>query len=290
MQRSSFQFEALGTHFEIVTKRPIIEKVKNELLQLVETFDRDFSRFHDDSIVAAMANKKGKYFIPNEAVQLFEFYESLYESTDGKVTPLVGNTLVALGYDAEYTLQEKTANVTPSSIPDYYDVIKRTGNLIEIKEPSLIDVGAAGKGYIVDRIAQLLETHAIDEYLIDASGDMLYKGANVERVGLEDPIHLNRVIGEIELHNKALCASAVNRRKWGNGLHHIIDPVTKRPTQEIIATWVVADSTMIADGLATALFFTEPDLLKNRYNYEYMRVHANGAIDYSPYFKNALYR
>ena len=69
----------------------------------------------------------------------------------------------------------------------------------------------------------------------------------------------------------------------------MVDPETGEPAKEIIATWVLADSTMLADGLATALFFTKPELLKKQYTYEYMRIHADGKIDFSNAFKNTLY-
>jgi thiamine biosynthesis lipoprotein len=65
--------------------------------------------------------------------------------------------------------------------------------------------------------------------------------------------------------------------------------VTARPTRDVIATWVIADSAMIADGLATALFFTAPEKLAATYNYEYLRMHANGSIEYSEYFAKGVF-
>jgi thiamine biosynthesis lipoprotein len=60
------------------------------------------------------------------------------------------------------------------------------------------------------------------------------------------------VIGVVDLVNRALCASAVNRRTWGEGLHHVIDGRTRKPTTEVVATWVIADDAATADGLARA--------------------------------------
>ncbi len=49
-----------------------------------------------------------------------------------------------------------------------------------------------------------------------------------------------RAIGVVELDPEdALCGSATNRRAWGDGLHHVLDGRTGRPTNDIVATWVV---------------------------------------------------
>jgi hypothetical protein len=63
---------------------------------------------------------------------------------------------------------------------------------------------------------------------------------------LRDP---DLVIGVTRVANQALCASAANRRTWGAGLHHILDARTGIPVRDTIASWVVADNTVLADGL-----------------------------------------
>jgi FAD:protein FMN transferase len=286
MPQYNYRFEAIGTFFEIVTSKALTSDITEKLMRTVTDFDDYFSRFRRNSIVSRMAESAGVYSLPKGSERLFELYERLYEISKGKVSPLVGASLESLGYDVSYSLQNKGAIASAR----YEEVIKRQGSELQIIQPVLIDIGAAGKGYLVDCIARILEQEGIAEYLIDASGDILHKGKTVEIIGLEHPLIENRIIGQITLQNKALCASAVNRRAWGDGLHHIIDSTTGVPTQDVIATWVIADDAMIADGLATALFFTEPDLLKARYNYEYLRIKANGSIDFSSGFNGTLYK
>ncbi len=53
----------------------------------------------------------------------------------------------------------------------------------------------------------------------------------------------------------ALCASATNRRAWGDGLHHVLDARTGVPVRSVVATWAVGADAMRADAIATALFF-----------------------------------
>jgi len=282
----NWRFEALGTYWEISSDRELLSYLCAAITNTVDSFDKTYSRFRSDSLVSNAALKGGAFSIPNEDEVLFEFYEKLYVLTDGKVTPLVGDTLEAAGYDAQYSLKPQ---LEPAKVPRYEDVVQRSGADFELSKPVMIDLGAAGKGYLVDRIVDTMLQAGHVNFIVDASGDMRVVGKRIETVGLEDPHNTRKVIGAIKLQDKALCASASNRRAWGDW-HHVIDPSTSLPSKEVIATWVVADSAMLADGLATALFFTAPKTLAATYNYEYLRMHANGSIEYSEYFAKGVFK
>jgi thiamine biosynthesis lipoprotein len=287
-QLHSFPFFALGTQWEIVTQKPLIEAVKTTIRDEVERIDGTYSRFRDDSVVSAISHAPGKYQFPDADRVLLEFYDELYEMSQGKVSPLVGDTLVALGYDADYTLRPKSVIPKPKKYPE---IVQREEATLTVSEPVTLDFGAAGKGYLVDRITVILIEEGYDTFLVDGSGDMRQVGpGDFGSIGLEHPMRTGEVIGALELHDKALCASATNRRRWGEGLHHVIDPTDGTPVEDIIATWVVADTAMVADGLATALFFCDPNTLAKRYNYAYIRMFANGGVEYSPWFGESLYQ
>jgi FAD:protein FMN transferase len=91
------------------------------------------------------------------------------------------------------------------------------------------------------------------------------------------------------LRDRALCASAVNRRAWRDGLHHVLDARTGVPVRDVVATWVVADEAVTADGLATALFFSGADQLADVSRFEYVRMLADGSAEISPNFDGELF-
>lgn len=285
MPKRKIAFEAIGTQWTIETDSILAPELVAAIHARIELFDSTYSRFRKDSLVSQAAKTAGIYVFPTDADALFTFYETLYRLTDGKVTPLVGALLENAGYDADYSFVAKTQQ----KIPALYDVIDRKGSSLKISEPVVLDVGAAGKGYLVDIVCQILDDAGIDEYVVDASGDLRHKGAAENTVGLEYPFDASKVIGVIDVQNKSLCASATNRRQWGDGMHHVFDPDRMEPTNDVVATWVIADSTMVADGLATALFFAEPSKLREAFVYEYARMHANGSIDYSRAFEGQLF-
>jgi thiamine biosynthesis lipoprotein len=275
LQRISF--DAIGTHWEIDIDHKLsdveIRHVSQKIEDTIELFDRSYSRFRNDSAMMQLARKPGTYRLPADAKPLFDFYQELYESTDGKVTPLIGSVLSDAGYDAAYTLKPKKKI---AAAPNWEDAITYTYPDITIKTPVIIDVGAAGKGYLIDIIGNQLRSAGIKNFLIDAGGDMLRadETAGTARIGLEHPLDPKLAVGVIELGNGSVCGSAGNRRAWA-GLHHIMDPNTAQPARDVIATWVVTETAMVSDGLATALFFTPAHQLQKTFSFEYVLIRSD---------------
>jgi thiamine biosynthesis lipoprotein len=284
MSKYNLAFEAIGTHWSIRTDVELSKKMVTSIHSRIEAFDKTYSRFRKDSLVTEISHKPGVYIFPEDADELLGFYDQLYKLTSGKVTPLIGGMLEKAGYDAEYSFKPVQQEKLPA-----WDTIVRNGNTLKVKQAVTLDVGAAGKGYLVDCVCEILDKAEIDEYVVDASGDLRHKGTTENRVGLEDPFDSTRVIGVIDVKNKSLCASATNRRRWGDNQHHVFDPDLMEPTKDIIATWILADSAMIADGIATSLFFTDPSVLRAAYEYDFVRLHADGAIDFSDAFAGKLF-
>ncbi|KKW03604.1 MAG: hypothetical protein UY35_C0005G0052 [Candidatus Saccharibacteria bacterium GW2011_GWC2_48_9] len=184
---------------------------------------------------------------------MLHLYEQLYDVSKGAITPLIGRTLEDMGYDARYSLRPKATIETANS---WQTQLVLHPEQLELKTPTLIDIGAGGKGLLVDRISRLLKIDTLD-YSIDAGGD-IFVGAATERIGLEHPQDHTRAIGVVTLEDQALCGSSSNRRTWSDNLHHIVDARDNTPVSRVIASWAVAPSAMQADMASTALFFIAP--------------------------------
>lgn len=285
MPGHSLYFEAIGTQWLIETQAPLPEAVRSRTMAMIEAYDKTYSRFRSDSLVSAIASQAGVYTFPDDAPKLFALYEQLYELTDGKMTPLVGRLLEELGYDADYSLKRRSV---VQAVPRLETVLTRSARTITTTRPLVIDIGAAGKGYLVDKIAAILD-ESESTYTIDASGDMRISGNKIERIGLEDPRNPERVIGVVELKNNSMCGSATQRRAWGDGLHHIVDPDTRQSTTGILASWVITKEAVVADGLATALFFVPGERLASSFDFAYVCLRVDGSVDYSSNFKGELF-
>lgn len=284
------EFEAIGTHWNITLQDKISDCLTSDIFKLImdriAVYDKHYSRFRNDSLVAEMSRCAGEYVLPDDAKPMFDLYEKIYKLTNGSVTPLIGNLLSDAGYDATYSLETKTLQAPPM----WEDAIEYMFPRLTMKQPVLLDVGAAGKGYLVDIVGNLLLDQGILSFTINAGGDIVQRDAEEKkiRVGLEHPNDSTSAIGVAQIGNESICGSAGNRRTW-NQFHHILDPYKLVSPKHIAAVWVIAKTGLLADALTTCLFFVEPEMLETSFSFEYLIVYADLTMRKSPGFNAEIF-
>ena len=274
--RRVWAFEAIGTRWEILTDRPLDDATRAAVTALIDEFDLDWSRFRPDSLVSRLARAGGEARAPEDTAAMLGAYDSLSAASGGAVNPLVGDTLARRGYGMGYTLND----AGPTAAPDWAGLLSWDDDLLTLRAPVTIDVGALGKGRLVDRVLARLAADLDGTIVVDASGDLAVRGGPL-RVALEHPYDRNRAIGVAEVTDGALCASATNRRTWGNGLHHVIDARTGEPVRTVAATWARAGDAMRADAIATALFFDGGPELAHEWDVDWVRMRTDGRVEWS---------
>lgn len=290
MKTRQVNFKAIGTVWDIQVHGTLSSDAWTALMDKIHarirTFDRDYSRFRADSLVTRISKKAGSYELPPDGFTMLDFYRRLYRATEGNVTPLIGRSVADAGYDASYTFQPKELHRPPS----WESALSYDKNSLSVRQPVLLDFGAAGKGYLIDILSGLIEQAGVDTYFVNAGGDMIHRSARKDEieVGLENPLDTSEAIGVVRLSNRSLCGSAGSKRAWGK-FHHIIDPKSLRSPEEIIATWVIADNTMLADGLATALFFTDAASLMERFSFSYALLRKDMSLQRSADFPATIF-
>lgn len=272
---ATWRFEAIGTRWEIESDDDLAESARGIVTAEIERFDREWSRFRSDSAVTRVAREGGSIASP-DAAPMLDAYRVASAATGGAVNPLVGDSLSALGYDAAYSLTAGSPIAAPS---DWQRLVRWNQDEATASAPVLLDVGALGKGRLVDLVTDAL-SGVPGDLVVDAGGDIRVRGRAV-RIGLEHPYDASKAIGVIELQDAALCASAVNRRAWGDGLHHVLDARTGVPVRSWAATWAIAPDAMRADAVATALFFDGGPELAAEWEVEWVRMSTDGRAERS---------
>ncbi len=118
-----------------------------------------------------------------------------------------------------------------------------------------IDLGAAAKGYAVDRAIAALRSRGFNDALVNAGGD-IYASGNYRGgkwgIGIRNPSKKDKIRDKIYLTNMAAATS-------GNYLRaHIIRTIEKKLKSNVVSVTVIASSCLEADILATAVF-VDPD-------------------------------
>lgn len=285
------RFEAIGTQWQIDTTEELSQATRRALATVIDEYDHAFSRFRSDSLVSQAAHQPGHYQLPAPAQQLGQLYRTLYELTDGAMTPLLAESLDHLGYGPDYSLKASEGFL---AAPSWEAAINWQGTALQTKLPVVLDLGAAGKGQLVDLLSRVLTDAGLEGFVVDASGDLFSSLSGELSIALEHPYDARSAIGVVQLGGtgsryRAICASASNRRSWGDGLHHVLDGGTGKPVHTVVATWAVANDAMHADGLATALFFTDHSTLQQEFDFASVRLFSNGRAEVSENFDGELF-
>lgn len=273
-----WEFEAIGTSWRIDTADALDPGVRRAVTEVIDAFDRAWSRFRADSVVSALGRAGGAVPAPPDAAAMLDAYAVVAEATGGAVNPLVGDVLARRGYDPAYSFRDGGA--APADA-DWRSILRWSPDVLSVSPPATIDVGALGKGRLVDVVLDVVRPAAGDWAVVDGSGDTAVAGTT-QRFGLEHPYDPTRAIGVWQIADAALCASATNRRVWGDGLHHVLDARTGEPVRQYVATWATARNAMTADAVATALFFDGGPRLAAHWDVSWVRMRTDGSVEWSP--------
>jgi thiamine biosynthesis lipoprotein len=125
-----------------------------------------------------------------------------------------------------------------------------------------VDLSALAKGHGVDRVAELLESRGIDDYMVEIGGEIRARGVNVRgvpwRIAVEKPTPAGRApYGVLSLRDVGVATSGDYRNFFeveGRRFSHTIDPLSGYPVDNPPASvTVLHPSAMYADAYATAL-------------------------------------
>ena len=126
-----------------------------------------------------------------------------------------------------------------------------------------LDLGAIGKGYAVDRAAEVLRSSGIRNALINAGGStILAMGSPPDQsawlVHLRDPSH--QVDPQVMLKDESVSTSEQTARSLlgDDTAGHIIDPETGTPLRTEFAVSVIAQTGTLSDALSTTSLLLGP--------------------------------
>lgn len=255
-------FQALGTVWYIECFENIEDYRKLEIKHYLEKYILDFqnkySRFLHDSILNKYNRGEVELDCDEDLKNMIEMGEQFKIETDGIFDINIKDRLEEMGYGK-----------------------------LEKNNIRNIDLGGIGKGYLIDKIKNILEEKFnLKYFLINGGGDIYLTSDNDKEVELylQHPVEENKFIGSIKIKDRAFCCSSSFKRSWiQNGVeqnHFISD----RPV--IAASYVVGDNATEADVYATVLCILSDDKEKLERIMKNKNI-KNKKLEYLVFDKNA---
>jgi thiamine biosynthesis lipoprotein len=246
-----------------VEQQKLKQEIDQALLninQLMSTYikDSELSRFNQWSSVEPFPMSAQTLDVLIEAKRLGAMSAGLLDVTVG---PLVNLWGFGPQNRPEKVPTEKLIETTRQKIG--LDKLKIGTTWASKSQPDLyIDLSTVAKGYAVDKLAELLQTFSINNYLVEIGGEMRLAGKKASgepwKIAIEKPETEQRAIQKIiSVGDNAVATSGDYRNYYEqNGVRysHLINPTTGYPIKHnLVSVTVVHASSMTADGLATAL-------------------------------------
>lgn len=129
------------------------------------------------------------------------------------------------------------------------------------REGMEIDLGAIAKGYIADRVRDLLQQEGVTEGLINLGGNVQTLGTPRGHwsIGLKKPFSsADALVGAMEVANKSVVTSGTYERYFeqnGQRYHHILNPQTGYPLDnELDSVTIVSTDSLDGDIWSTLLY------------------------------------
>lgn len=240
--------------------------LRNQIESELEKVNSIMSTWRDDSEISQLnvlaANQEMYLSAPlaqiiNESLVIEKMTHGAFDITIAPLVKLWGFGPNGIPNNIpEASVIKETKKYTGSALIQLYN-----NRFIKKDNRVQLDLSGIAKGYGVDVLAQVLDSHGYHDYLIDIGGEIFVKGNKPDgspwTIGIEDPRKANKIINtRIKVDGMAVATSGDYRNYFefeGGRYSHVIDPKTgwASPTNVVSAT-VIAPQCSTADAFATA--------------------------------------
>ncbi len=257
--------DAFGSYLFLSVRRPsALDAVVRLAEAVVADVDATCSRFRDDSDLSIANAGAGRWVdVDPLLVAAVDVACRAAEATDGLVNPLLGRTLVQLGYDRDFSRLTPPVGTVHPGDPTAADappsdawrrVRTHPRGAIRVPAGTALDLGSTGKAWAADLIASAIEAEHGEPALVSVGGDVRIAAPDREPWDISvSERHGGTVQQRVLLTDGGLATSSTRVRRWSHGgavRHHLVDPRTGRPADEVWRTVTATGPTCVAANTA----------------------------------------
>lgn len=231
-------FDALGSTCELQLlggSQATLERCEEQ----VRVAEARFTRFVRDSELSQLNASQGRFLpVSPEMFAMLDAALWAYDESEGLVNAAVLPALMAAGYDRPFAegLSQPASVVAmqPAPLPDVLRLDGPTRSAA-VAPGAALDLGGIAKGFLADQLIDELGENAV----CNLGGDLRVRGAGPDGDGWHIGLCDRSVVA---LTEGGVATSGVTRRRWGQGMHHLIDPRTGLPARtDLLEVSVVTD-------------------------------------------------
>ena len=261
----------MGTSVEITVSQTDSQRAEEAMaaaFREVERMDGLMSHYRQESEVSQITRHAGEREIPVSPETLAVIERALYFSrlSGGAFDITIGPVFRLWNFREGKIPEEKSLQENLKKV-DYRKIkVDRLKSSVYLESRGMVlDLGAIAKGYAVDRAAAVLRKEGVENFLINAGGDLTVSGAKGKgmpwSIGIQHPRLPSELLAKLRPVRAAVATSGDYEKfffKGGERYHHILTPSTGLPARECQSVTIMAPSAMDADVLATSTFVLGP--------------------------------
>jgi len=270
---------AMACEFEVLLEAGRYEagtEVSLEALDLVETLEEQMSVFRPTSEICRLnrACAAGPVEVDSRLFELLELAFELFAETEGALDVTAGPLSEAWGFArrAGAVPDDETLARARQNVGGFLVELDPQRRTVRFRRSGVeLNLGSIGKGYALDRAAEILAAEGVDDFLFHGGkSSILARGSSRTTdasspdaksfgwvVGIPHPIDRSTRLAELRLRDRALGTSGSGTQHFrhkGRRYGHILDPRTGRPVEGVLSATVLAPTAARADALSTAFF------------------------------------
>lgn len=265
LYRVSQTQNAIGTHVDVSafgSSQYQTEDAVAAAFADLRNMESILTRFGSKSPVCELNAEGHIENMPQELASLYQTCEFFYRDTDGAFDITVKPLLDLMQKSVEAGRQPSESEISEILPHIGSSRLQFNQSSLTLAEGMAITLDGAAPGFIADRMANILRTHGIEHYLVNAGGEIRTSGhpkdADAWRVAIQDPAKKGDYPGFLSMNNLAVSTSGNYEISFGGDFHHIVNARTGH-SPNLASVTVTAPTALEADILSTALFVMSPE-------------------------------
>tara|TARA_Y100001934_G_scaffold281778_1_gene392730 strand:+ start:1715 stop:2725 length:1011 start_codon:yes stop_codon:yes gene_type:complete len=254
------------------TPKDGVEDLKADIEAALEQVNAEMSTYRADSDLSRFNTAEAGTLValPDDTVKVLSAAFQISSMTNGAYDVTVGPlvNLWGFGPDPDRFEPPSEDEIRAAQTRVGWQQLLLNGN--ELLQPGevYVDLSSIAKGFAVDKVAELLESQGLKNYLVEVGGELRGNGTKpygqAWRVAVERPIAGVREVEKVVALTDMAVATSGDYRNFfesdGQLYSHTLDPRTGYPvTHTLASVSVLHESAMMADGLSTAMTVLGPE-------------------------------